>query len=288
MIGAVGNLLPGEFNLSSGVVSAIELNGPGAQVYRPVARGIEVLAGGAMSSAFWAAPIVELPSKLEFAAAKAALTLLPPLSEDHALEDGLETPNRPTGPAAGGVYAFDGGFVDTSGVTILLRRRVDRMVVMLNKNSDLREVNSTLAYLFGVATPTDTMNTLEGPALAQVFVDSQLFDGVIANLTDGARLFASLSDVRIKQNDYFGVSEYVASKILFISNQFSEEFIGEFAPQSGVKQKVDPRWPNKFEIGMSTFDANLMCVFAGWKVSVTSRIVYFQMIDFGSNDGFCI
>jgi hypothetical protein len=254
MLDAAGQLLPGEYNLSSGCVSSVS-----GGVVRPVAKAVRVLAGGAMSSAFWAAPIIEA-SKLEFAAAKAALAgqLLPPLPPGGAEAEA-------EADRGGGLYALDGGFVDTSGISVLLRRRVDRMVVFLNKNSDLAAVNSTVSYLFGVATPTDTMNSLQGPALAQVF-EAALFPEVIKNLTHPARLFASLSHVRVQRNEYFGVEPYVLSKLLIISNQYSDVFLDEFRDPE-VREKLDPRWPNKFEVGMPTFDANLMCVFAGWKVN---------------------
>merc|ERR1719301_281033 len=99
-----------------------------------------------MTSAFWADGIIEMKSKEEFDVAKAALISPEP-----------------------GWYGIDGGFVDTSGITMLLRRRVRRMVVMENKNQDLTDGDSTFGYLFGVAGPTDTMNTIIGPELAQVF-----------------------------------------------------------------------------------------------------------------------
>ena len=74
---------------------------------------------GAMSSAFWAAPIVELGSRPLFDAARHALIPAPGAGGDKLPE----------------WYAADGGLVDTSGIVALLRRGVRRLVVFENKNS---------------------------------------------------------------------------------------------------------------------------------------------------------
>ena len=146
MLNAAGNLVPGEVDLNAGVLTAV---GNGSAGFRPTS-GIGVLQGGSFSSAFWAAPIVELASKLEFDVAK------------HAL---ITAPGQPPGD---GFFALDGGMVDTSGIAALLRRRVRNLIVFENKNSDLTAINATFAFLFGVDTRTDTQNSLEGPQLAQV------------------------------------------------------------------------------------------------------------------------
>ena len=135
-----------------------------------------------------------------------------------------------------------------------------------NKNSDLRSVNSTYAFLFGIRTNTDTMNSLEGPLLGQVF-PSDLFDDVIANLTNQSKLFAELHNVPVLSNSYFGIDEpYILEYLLIVANQRSEVFLDEFA-DSSIRARLDPRWPNRFEVAMPTLDANTLCVFNGWKVN---------------------
>ena len=54
--------------------------------------------------------------------------------------------------------------------------------------------------------------------------------------------------------------------MLIISNQRTDAFLDAFPPTSQIKERLDPRWPNQFEVGMPTLDANAMCVFSGWKV----------------------
>lgn len=135
---------------------------------------------------------------------------------------------------------------------------------------DLRITNSTYAYLFGVATPTDTMNSLEGPHLAQVF-PSLHWPAVITNLTDGSRLHAMLTDLEVLENRYFGVAAYRLESLTIISNQNSAPFLAGLRPE--VRAAVDPRWPNTFGVGMPTLDANLLCVFQGWKVKRLASVL---------------
>jgi len=64
---------------------------------------------------------------------------------------------------------MDGGLLDTTGIVPHLREKVDTIIASYNNNNALEDLNSTFAFLFGVTTNTDTMNSLEGPTLAQVF-----------------------------------------------------------------------------------------------------------------------
>lgn len=179
---ALGNLIAAEVDLRSGRLEAVGEPARGGGRPFPAVSNVSVLGGGAMSSAFWGAAIVELPRGLEWDASKAALIALP--GEAQAAEGGGTRLAGGSSQAETGWYAMDGGVVDTSGIAALLRRRVKRIVAFENKNSDLRQINATYAFLFGVDTPTDTMNSLQGPALAQVF-PAELYPAVIANLTDG-------------------------------------------------------------------------------------------------------
>lgn len=164
----------------------------------------------------------------------------------------------------GGWFTTDGGIVDTSGISNLLRRQVRRAVVFENKNQPLSKSSSTFAYLFGVEEPTDSQNSMEGPALARVF-DSALYPAVIKNLTDGATQLAVLENVAVHDNAYFGISAYTLDRLVIVSNVLSEEFIAAFHDPA-VRGHLDARWPDNYPLGMSTFDANLLCVYNGWKV----------------------
>ena len=137
---------------------------------------------------------------------------------------------------------------------------------------DLTISNSTFAYLFGVETVTDTMNSLEGPALAQVFEDGpNLYPSVIANLTNG-RLVATLRNVRVKANPYFGIAAYTLEQIVIVANQPSKEFFAAFEDKA-IPQKLDKRWPASFPLGLPPLDANMLCVFQGWKLKRLEGLV---------------
>jgi hypothetical protein len=116
------------------------------------------------------------------------------------------------------VYLNDGGLVDTTGIVTLLQKKVPRILAFYNNNEPLSTLNSTFADLFGVEVSTDTMNSLEGASLAQVFNES-LFDGVIGNLTDGSVLRARLDNVQVQANSYLGVESYELEELIIFSNE---------------------------------------------------------------------
>ena len=80
------------------------------------------------------------------------------------------------------VYLNDGGIVDTTGIVTLLQKKVPKIVAFYNNNDPLESLSSIFAYLFGVEVTTDTMNSLEGWELGQVF-DGGVYEEVLANLT---------------------------------------------------------------------------------------------------------
>jgi len=84
-------------------------------------------------------------------------------------------------------------------------------------------------------------------------------------LTDGSILHAVLDTVDVRDNAYLGVHAYTVERLIIISNEFSNEFLEAF-DDPAIHAHLDPRWPASFPLGMSTFDANLLCVFNGWKV----------------------
>lgn len=78
----------------------------------------------------------------------------------------------------------------------LLQRKAQRIVALYNNNDDLQTLNASFSFLFGVNGTTDTMNSIEGSHLAQVF-DSALYDSVIRNMTDPKTLRARVSSVLV-------------------------------------------------------------------------------------------
>lgn len=206
------------------------------------AKGIGRLDAMAFSSAFWVAGIVE--SATAYTLGKGTL---------------MKTNINPGGK----VYMADGGFIDTTGIVLHLQRRVPRILAFYNNNDDLKTLNSTIAYLFGAVTPTDGMNALPGPKLMQVFPRT-LFEGVMANLTDGNVLRARLTGVEVLTNTFLGVESFTLEELIVISNQFSSAFVNAFQDVD-IRKHLSSDWPDSFPISMPTLDANMLCMFNEWK-----------------------
>lgn len=200
----------------------------------------------AYSSSFWAAGIVESPMSYGLSR--------------HALERATVEPDGQQ------VYLMDGGILDTTGIVSHLQRRRRVVVAFYTNNDDLVALSSTVAYLFGVQVPTDSENSLEGPALAQVF-NASYFPDVMRNLTDPSLLRARLNSLPVLENSFLGVPEYTLDTLLIFSNQYSDAFLGSFH-DTRIAQRLKPDWPNKFPVGMPTLDANMLCIFQEWKVQV--------------------
>jgi hypothetical protein len=237
-------------NITGGVVLAADAFPDGA------------LIAAAWSSAFYAAAIVE--SRAAYEAERALETL----------DKGVLISANAVGPAARTVHLLDGGLVDTTGAVALLQRRATRILLLYDNNDALAPAGAgdknqseaaSLAYLFGVPTPTDTMNSLAGPELTQVF-DAALWPSVYANLTDGSVLRARLTGVAVRPNAYLGVESFVVDELIILSNENSEAFLSSFVDPA-VRAHLSPEWPNRFPIGMSAFDANLLCEFERWKLA---------------------
>ncbi|KAH8052177.1 hypothetical protein JL722_10277 [Aureococcus anophagefferens] len=181
------------------------------------AYAVEPLMNAAsFSSAFWAAAIVE--SGAEYALLKDELITLPSAAGDDAI-------------------VLDGGMVDTTGIAALLRRQATTVVAFYdNNNGGVAAQPASLAYLFGAAGPTDSMNAVAGPDVLAVF-DGALWPAALANLTAGA-----LRGVRR-----------------------SPSFLASFADPA-VAANVADDWPNAMALSMDPFAANLLCADARWKV----------------------
>merc|ERR1711998_57314 len=103
---------------------------------------ITLLDAMSYSSAFWAASIIE--SRVQY----------------------LALGNTLMADASSKLFFLDGGFLDTTGIVALLQQNVSSIIAFYNNNNDLRVLNSSLAFLFGESTVTDSMNSLEGPELS--------------------------------------------------------------------------------------------------------------------------
>ena len=200
-----------------------------------------------------------ISSEIQRPAAAAAAAGAPP-NREHAEPSTISTG-----------YLIDGGFVDTTGVTALLRRRVRRALLFYINNDALAPVGAgpqseqaSLAYLFGVGCRTDTMNSMAGPNLTQVF-PSALYPGVIANLTNGAVLLSQLTQVPVLANSFLGIEPYLLDELIILSSAPSAEFLATFADPA-VRAHVDPQWPDRLPAGLSTFDANLLNEYERWKL----------------------
>ena len=250
-----------------------------------------LLDGVAWSTSFWAASIVESGAAYaaELAAQRLGLGLLirgdatlpaattaaaaAAVSPRAAAGPSADLPNAPRRTSASEkVYLGDGGFVDSSSVVALLRRRVGRIFLSYNNNDDLRPADrgpqsesASVAYLFGVPQPTDSMNSLPGPALLRVF-DPSLYPAVIANLTDPTVMRARLTNVVVQENAYLDVPRYVLDELYILSNQRPADGFFESFADPAVRAHIDPRWPNRIPVGLSAFDANLLCQFGRWKL----------------------
>jgi hypothetical protein len=168
------------------------------------------------------------------------------------------------------VLFTDGGVVDTTGIVAHLQKRTPRILAFYHDNNQLDEelssstLSSPLAYLFGRAVKTDSMNSKEGPHLAQVF-PTALFDSVLRNLTDPSALRARLTNVPVLPNSYLGVPGYRLDELLILGNERSDKFLDKFSPE--VAASVSKDFPNSYKGGMKALDANLLCMFTQWRLS---------------------
>jgi hypothetical protein len=198
---------------------------------------LTLLSAAAWSTAFYAAGIVE--SSTLYAAEQAA----------EALGKGtlISTKAHVDARAAETVHLVDGGFVDSTGIVALLRKGIRRILLCYMNNDALRPSSepqselASFAYLFGIDLPTDTINSLAGPSLLHVF-PSELYVPVMANLTDGSRLFARATSVPVLANAYLGIESYTLDELLIVSNGRSDEFLASF-DDARVAAAVSDRGP---------------------------------------------
>jgi hypothetical protein len=216
-----------------------------------------LLDAAAYSSAFYAAEIIEGSSA--YAAERAAElvnkgTLISACTQDNER-----------------VHLIDGGFVDTTGIVSLLQRRVRRILAFYGNNDCLKDVGTetqcetaSIAFLFGESRKADSMNSLLGPKLTQVF-SNVLYNDAIRNLTDPNVLRARFTNVEVIANANLEVEAYTVEELIIISNSRSQAFVDTFT-DSKVRNGLDDAWPDRMPIGMNPFDANMLCEFNWWKL----------------------
>ena len=157
---------------------------------------------------------------------------------------------------------LDGGVVDTTGITGLLQKQTDQIIAFYNNNIPLSELESPIAYLFGVDVSTDSMNSLLGPTLSQVF-DSDLYPDVMSNLTNSKVGIAHLQDVNVFSNEIMGVKSYVIKNLIIVSNIMNDRFVLD---DSRIMKQLSSSWPDSYMLVPPELDANILCMFNDWKV----------------------
>jgi len=157
---------------------------------------------------------------------------------------------------------LDGGVVDTMGIIGLLQKQTDHIIAFYNNNIPLSELESPIAYLFGVDVPTDSMNSLLGPSLSQVF-DSDLYPSVISNMTNSKVGIAKLQDVNVLSNEVMEVESYVIKNLIIVSNIMIDGFELD---DSRIMKRLSSSWPDSYMFVPPEVDANILCMFNDWKV----------------------
>ena len=271
---AATSLLPAEVDMNSHEVTAPR--------NVSVAGDFTTMDGATVSSNFASTGVVQssiMYYTLQWILSEAQVQGAPPSLDGAATakDDGSKhsSSSSSTSDASSGetFYMMDGGLVDTTGIAGLLRRKADSVVAFYSINSgSLLTLDSPFSRLFGVVTDKfDAQNDLSGAALLQVF-SSDLFVDVKANLTntsvEGSNQLARLSNVQVLDNEYLGIEAYVLKTLVIIAHEYSEPFVAELAAADPeIPKHIDrSRWPNNIPVSMSTFEANMLCVYSGWRV----------------------
>lgn len=156
--------------------------------------------------------------------------------------------------------------MDTTGIVALLQQRVPTIAAFYINNKPLEELSSPIGFLFGAVSGTDTMNSLAGPVLGQVFdVPNGTYEAVLANLTNPSVLRARLANVPVRANSYHGVPAYTLRELFIVSNEPTAAFTGSFV-DGRIRGGLSEKFPNDFEVSMDDLNANAMCMYNDWKV----------------------
>jgi len=213
-------------------------------VYPPGAK-VGPLDAMAWSSAFWAArPLLSYPSTAHM----------------NRLMFEMEMRGEPQDDQ----YFFaDGGMIDGTGITTVLRDQPTSVLAFYNSIGDYTKKSWGIKMLFGVDDHQVVSNILGGPKFTQIF-PSHLADEVFANLTNPKILRARLDNVPVLRNDWLGIKPYILKTLLIFANGYSAEFVDSFADPS-IKPSLSKNFPTGFTGGMAPLDANLFCMFQSWR-----------------------
>ena len=208
------------------------------------------------TSAFWAAPLIN--------AHRIAHLLSGILLRSHQPTGFLSDETSSHGSRS---VMLDGGVVDTTGLIGLLHQQTEQIVAFYNNNIPLSKVRSPIAYLFGVNATTDSMNSLLGPSVSQVFPLS-LYHEVIANLTDPNNGVVHLRNMSVIPNQ-MGVEPYMIKTLVIFSNAQNNNFILDDAR---IARSLSPSWPDNYIFSPPHLDSNLLCMLQDWKVRRHSEV----------------
>lgn len=221
-------------------------------------KTIPTLDALSFSSSFWSALIVS--NRFAYALLKDMLIKRKrSLFEQHSDESSCSS--TPEEKEKSSVVILDGGVVDTTGIVGLLHKQADNMIIFYNNNIPLSQLQSPISYLFGVETSTDSLNSLKGPELSQIF-PTHLYPEVFANLTDRNNGVALLSDIKILPNK-LGVQPYIVKSIVIFSNGYNVDFSFD---DERIMNNLSSDWPDRYSFFPPKLDANLLCSFSDWKV----------------------
>lgn len=115
---------------------------------------VSILDALSFASAFWVTLI--LTNKAIYSSLRSMLIKTHRSTIFREPREGLDASTQ------GDVVFFDCGVIDTTGIIALLEQRADNIIAFYNNNVPLSQMNSSIAYLFGVDTKTNVVNSLKG------------------------------------------------------------------------------------------------------------------------------
>ena len=153
-------------------------------------------------------------------------------------------------------YSWDCTFGTDEGGSIWL---TEHIIAFYNNNIPSLKLQLPIAYLFGINTTTDSMNSLLGPTLSQVF-PSELYP----NVTNPSIGMAHLTGINTMPNEMMGVKSYVVKSLVIFSNARNDNFILD---DSRILRRLSSTsWPDHYTFAPLLRDANALYMFNDWKV----------------------
>ena len=206
---------------------------------------VSILDALSFTSAFWVTLI--LTNKAIYSSLRSMLIKTHRSTIFREPREGLDASTQ------GDVVFFDCGVIDTTGIIALLEQRADNIIAFYNNNVPLSQMNSSIAYLFGVDTKTNVVNSLKGSKLTQVFG---------SDLYPVDRESNKLKDVEVLPNDV-GVAPYTLRGLIIVSNGGNDAFRLD---DRRILECLSPKWPDDFAHSLPELDSNLLCMYNDFKV----------------------